>query len=257
MNRGLWAGVWVLLAGCQAPPKPAELIPPPSRASGAWVVVEDYRPEWEKRPFSGPVTLFPAWKAHPNPWTQLAKEAEAVVGAMPEKPERVDVFVSSFRLVKKDEGPAQTPADPSDTVRFGSQTVADLNGRRNAVAYEKLRSATQAGDAKTATEIGTGLVFQNGDPSVGVTAPGSDVGAESAPGVLGDHPPGASCRMRATVRVVYPGGKEQQVEVRALAVGENAGGSKYYGEALDQAVKSVVRQFGNQVRQGVGLPPDG
>jgi hypothetical protein len=254
MDRGLWAGVLLLAIGCQtAPTVPAEQIPPPSRASGSWVVVEDQRPDWERQPFTGRVTLFRPGKVYPSPWAQLAKEAEAVVAALPEKPERVDVTVVSFRLVHKDGAHAPLP-DPSDNVRIGNRPVSAFNKLSNGPDYERLKSATQAGDVTTANAVGAGLVFQNGDPSVGVTAPRTSA-EDTTPGALGEHPTGASCRVRAVVRVVFPGGREQQIDVQVVATGQNLSGSKYYGEALDDAVKSAVRQFGFQFRQGVGLVP--
>ena len=124
-------------------------------------------------------------------------------------------------------------------------------------AAMQLKSRTQEVDVanqKTANAVGKGLIFQNGDPSIGVgTPPQPDDGM---PGVLDDHPPGASCRVRATVRLIFPGGREQLVDVKAIAAGQNTSGTKYYGEALDFATKMAIRQYGNQFRKAVGLPTD-
>ena len=102
MNRRLGAGVCFVVAviGCQAPPVLVEKFPEPSRASGSWVVLEDRRPAWEKSPFEGPVvSLYRFSRVSPSPWVRLQKATEAVVTDLPEKPERVDVVVTSFRLV--------------------------------------------------------------------------------------------------------------------------------------------------------------
>jgi len=255
MSWRFWAGVLLLAVGCQttrvAVPDP---VPGPFDVGGVKVVFDDARPGWERSPFAGPVSLHRLGRVYPNPWAQLAKETEAVVAALPEKPARVEVTVVSFRLINKEQanGP---PPDPSDNVQIGKQPLSGLNNRANAVDYERLKSATAAGDVKGATTIGTGLVFQNGDPSIGVVAPQEK---DDGPGTAFDeHPAGASCRVRAVVRLVYPDGRDRRLDVRAVAPGENTSGSKYYGEALDAAVANAVRQFGFQFRQGVGPPPGG
>src|SRR5829696_3074910 len=109
MNRCVAAGVCFVaaVAGCQTAPRLVEPFPEPSRASGAWVVLDDQRPAWEKAPFSGPVvSLYRFSRVSPNPWVRLQKATEAVVAELPEKPERVDVVVASFRLVSKEAEPA-------------------------------------------------------------------------------------------------------------------------------------------------------
>ena len=256
MNRGLGLCVVLLvLLGCQTtqPVAVHEAIPPPFTVNGTAVALADERWGWEREPFNGPVTLYRLGRVTPNPWSQLAKETEAIVAAMPEKPERVDVIVTSFRLVRKADQPNVKP-DPSENVRIGKQSLAGLNVSQNGLAYEQLKSAMQTGDQKTANAVGKGLIFQNGDPSIGVgTPPQPDDGM---PGVLDDHPPGASCRVRATVRLIFPGGREQLVDVKAIAAGQNTSGTKYYGEALDFATKMAIRQYGNQFRKAVGLPTD-
>src|SRR5262245_6249542 len=104
MARGLWV-VCLLAVGCKAtgakpPAPPADQLPPPSQVGNTGIVIDDRRPDWEKRPFTGPVTLYHLGKVTPNPWDQLAKETEAVVAAMPQKPDRVSVTVTAFRLIK-------------------------------------------------------------------------------------------------------------------------------------------------------------
>src|SRR5207253_9570221 len=98
--------------GCKGPPtsastkcytSPADDLPPASQVGDTGIVIDDRRPGWEKQPFVGPVSLYHLGKVKPNPWDQLARETEAVVAAMPQKPDRVSVTVTSFRLVKKDD----------------------------------------------------------------------------------------------------------------------------------------------------------
>ena len=71
-----------------------------------------------------------------------------------------------------------------------------------------------------------------------------------------DHPNGASCAIQATIRVIYPGGREQTVPVKTLNRGGNESGTMYWGGAIDNASKAAVIQFGRQFRSGVGLNPD-
>ena len=245
----------LLAIGCQsAPPVPREAIPPPIAVNGATLTITDERWGWERVPFDGPITLYRLGRISPNPWAQLAKETEAIVSAMPEKPQQVDVLVTSFRLVRKDDKP-RLGSDPSDNVKIGKQSVAGLNSSQNRLAYDQLKTATQAGDHQAASAVGKGLLFQNGDPAISVGTPPADE-AEAAPGTLADHPPGASCRIRATVRLTFPDRHEKLVDVKAIAAGQNTSGTQYYGEALDFAVKMAVRQYGNQFRKAVGLPVD-
>ena len=246
---------FLVAIGCQsAPPVAREAIPPPFAVNGTAVAITDERWEWERSPIDGPITLYRLGRVTPNPWSQLARETEAIVAAMPEKPQRVDVIVTSFRLVRKDDKPSILN-DPSDSVKIGKQSVAGLNSSQNRLAYDQLKTATQAGDHQAASAVGKGLLFQNGDPAISVGTPPADE-AEAAPGTLADHPPGASCRVRATVRLTFPDGHEKLIDLKAIAAGQNTSGTQYYGEALDFAVKMAVRQYGNQFRKAVGLPID-
>ena len=70
---------------------------------------------------------------------------------------------------------------------------------------------------------------------------------------LRDHPIGASCSIQAKVRMVFAGGREQTVDVKAIARGANESGTAYWGEAIDFAARTAVQQFGQQLRNGVGL----
>jgi hypothetical protein len=47
------------------------------------------------------------------------------------------------------------------------------------------------------------------------------------------------------------------VDVKTIARGANESGTVYWGEAMDFAARSAVRDFGRQFRAGVGLPADG
>jgi hypothetical protein len=253
--RQFGAAALLLIVGCQtAPPAPPrDVIPPPFAASGATVTFSDERHDWEKHAVNGPTTIYRLGRVTPNPWSQLAKETEAIVAAMPEKPHRVDVFVTSFRLVRKEDKPSIH--DPSDNVTIGKQSVAALNSRQNAASYQQLQLASQNRDQQATDAAGKNLLFANGSPAIAVQG-GKPEDPEDAPGSLGEHPPGASCRVRATVRLTFADGREKLVDVKAIAAGQNTTGTQYYGEALDFAAKMAVRQYGNQMRAGLGLPQE-
>jgi hypothetical protein len=243
----------VVLAGCQTapPPKPQEAIPAPFTAHGATISLLDERHDWEKQQVVGPVSIYRISRVFPNAWTQLAKETEAVVGTMSEKPQRVEVFVTSFRLVRKEDKPSIH--DPSDNVKIGKQTVAGLNGSQNKLAYEQLRQANANGDQKAANAVGTGLLFADGNPAIAVK--GRTEEPEEMPGTLSEHPAGASCRVRATVRMTFADGREKVMDVKAICAGQNTSGTQYWGEALDFAAGQAVRQYGHQLRTELGVNP--
>ncbi|MDB5311664.1 MAG: hypothetical protein JWO38_5866 [Gemmataceae bacterium] len=231
MNRGLWVGVVLLVVGCSVKKyytPPPEQLPQPADANGVRVVIEDARPEQERQPFTGPVCLYHPSRVKPNPWDQLVNETRAVAAAMPEKPEKVEIVVTSFRLVQKDDLLAKKAAT------VGRPMVA------NPVRQSGPPDPTASG--------------QNSSPAGSDTGPGKD---SLLWGFLDGHPTGASCAVRATVRFIYPGGRDQRVNVDRIAAGQNLSGTKYYGDALEDAAKSVVRQYGIQLRQGVGLQPGG
>jgi hypothetical protein len=225
MNRGIWAGVVLLMVGCTAKKyytPPPEQLPPPADVNGVKVTIEDARPELERRPFTGPVCLYHPSRVKPSPWDQLVTETQTVVAAMPEKPERVDVVVTSFRLVLKDDLSAKKHGDRPMVANPVRPDKADptTSGQGNSPA-----------ESETGPEKGSWLW-----------------------GFLDAHPAGASCAVKATVRFVYPGGREQAVDVDRIAAGQNLTGTKYLGDAIEDAVRTVVRLYGAQVRQGVGLP---
>src|SRR5262249_47904349 len=70
------------------------------------------------------------------------------------------------------------------------------------------------------------------------------------------HPLGASCALQANVRLIYPGGQEQTVNVETIVNGANNTQTAYHGEAIDAAAKNALFQYGRQFRSGVGLNPD-
>jgi hypothetical protein len=248
------AAVLFLAIGCKTPPPPPkEAVPPPFNANGVAFTFSDERHEWEKQQVSGPTTIYRLGRVSPNPWSQLSKETESFVAALPEKPARVDVFVTSFRLVRKED--KKSIHDPSDDVTIGKQSVAGLNAKQNAVAYEQLRMGSQNRDQKSLDTVGKNLLFADGQPAVGVQN-GMPEEPDEIPGSLAEHPPGASCRVRATVRLTYADGREKVLDVKAIAAGQNTTGSQYYGEALDFAARMAVRQYGNQMRTALGLPQE-
>lgn len=259
MNRGLSAGVAlvVAVAGCQAPPKLVEPFPEPSRASGAWVVLEDRRPGWEKAPFDGPVvSLYRFSRVSPNPWVRLQKATEAVVAELTEKPERVDVVVTSFRLVSKlAEAPPRT--EEGGTVRVAGQNASILgtgkSGANERTAYDLARSAQAAGDQKGAQNAVNQLAFQGGAPSAGVQV-GEAPAVELPEGPLDGLAPGAHCALRGVIRLTYPGGRDQDVPFAVLAGRPNETGSRYWGETLEQATQLAMVQFTRDLRGKLGLP---
>src|SRR5262245_28335730 len=108
MTRGVWAALVVCAvgSGCMGPqyytPAPEQL-PQPANVNGTMVQITDQRPEWEKKPFTGKVCLYDLGKSHPNAWAQLSEEVNAIIAELPQKPERAEVVVTSFRIVRNPE----------------------------------------------------------------------------------------------------------------------------------------------------------
>ncbi len=255
MNRAFAAGVGLVVAavGCQAPPKLVEPFPEPSRASGAWVVLEDRRPDWEKAPFAGPVfSLYRFSRVSPNPWVRLLRATEAVVAELPEKPERADVVVSSFRLVTKEANPVSAPRDANGNAIEPGGTTAGLS-QQSVVA---LGFAT-IDKALPATKAGPGAVTKAGNPfAPKPPAEGLVAATDDQPGgPLEGLPPGATCSLRGAIRLTYPGGGVKDVPFDVLAGRPNQTGSAYWGETLEEVTTLAMIQFTRQVRERVGLPP--
>jgi hypothetical protein len=258
MNRWLGAGVClaVAVAGCETPPKLVEPFPVPSRASGAWVVLEDRRPEWEKAPFTGPVvSLYRLTRVSPNPWVRLQQATEAVVADLPEKPERVDVVVASFRLVSKEADPAPR-REEGGTVQVVGQNGVPLGTGANravdALNYERARSAASSGDRNLAEQATAALGMTGSAPATSSQIQPTAIIVPD--GALDGLAPGATCALRGVIRVTYPGGAEKDVPFAVLAGRPNETGSRYWGETLEQAAQLAMLQYTRQVRQGVGLP---
>lgn len=262
MNRAIALGV-VVFVGCQAAPKLVEPFPEPSRASGAWVVLEDRRPGWEKTPFSGPVvSLYRFSRVSPNPWMRLQKATEAMVAELPDKPERVDVVVTSFRLVSKEDEPAAR-TEAGGTVQVGRRNATGLGtgktGNVDRTNYELARSAQNAGDTRGAGQA-LGQLSGTGTPGTTPTTPALGVSVGEAPtvelpeGPLDGLAPGAHCALRGVIRLTYPGGRDKDLPFAVLAGRPNQTGSKYWGETLEEATKLAMLQYTRQVRQGFGLP---
>jgi hypothetical protein len=240
MTRGVWARLVVcaLAAGCTGPqyyPAPPENLPSPANVAGVAVQITDQRPEWEKKPFTGVVCLYHLGKAHPDAWAQLAEETNAVVAAMSQKPERVEVVVSSFRLVRS-----------ADTVpRFRDFS----NGPHPNPAMRTQQMARANAEERERT------LARNGSTGDG---PPNKVERALAPKddprrLLADHPAGASCSIRATVRLAFANGLTQTVEVQTIARAPNDSGTGYWGEAIDNAARAAVFDFGRQFRAGAGI----
>lgn len=253
MWRTIWTGLAVCAVGvgCVGPQyytPPPEQVPPPAVVAGTTVQIVDQRPEWEKKPFTGVVCLYHLGKAHPDAWAQLLEETNAVVNAMPQKPERVEVVVTSFRLVRSVDntkrfhdwgaGPTPNPAARTQQITRTNaeerqQTLARVNGANTGVPDQRPVAEGPGNKVEMA-------LSSKDDPRR----------------MLADHPSGASCAIQATVRLIFPGGREQSVDVKTLNRGANDTGTAYMGEAMDAAARAAVMQFGRQFRSGVGLNPD-
>ena len=210
MTRVVWAA-WVVCAigGCSGPQyyaAPPEKIPPPVNVNGTTVQIIDQRPEWEKKPFTGVVCLYHLGKAHPDGWAQLAEETNAIVAALPQRPERVDVVISSFQLVRSGETVKQyrdlsTVQNPNPGPQ--SQGLArSMNDQGNSVTGTNPGSQSQRGNAPDAAPNKLEMAF----------APKDDPRR-----MLTDHPAGVSCSIEATIRLVFPGGREQTIPVKTIA----------------------------------------
>jgi len=258
MNRVIAFGVAAFVVGCQSAPELVEPFPEPSRASGSWVVLEDRRPAWEKETFEGPVvSLYRFSRVKENPWFRLQKATEAVVADLPEKPERVDVVVTSFRLVSKAAEPAPR-TEEGGTVQVGGRSATGLgagpNRTADAAAYELSRSAAASGDRQLAQQAAGALAFRGGAPAAGVQL-GEAPAVELPEGPLDGLAAGAHCNIRGVIRLTYPGGRDKDIPFHVLAGRPNETGSRYWGETLEQATQLGIVQYTRQVRQGLGLPP--
>ncbi|MBN9118293.1 MAG: hypothetical protein J0I06_03885 [Planctomycetes bacterium] len=249
MTRGVWAAVAVCAVGvgCNSPQyytAPAEQLPQPVNIGGTTVQIVDQRPDWEKKPFTGAVCLYHLDKAHPGAWAQLADETNAVVAALPQKPERVEVAVTSFRLVRS-----------GDT----GKRYRDINNAPNVNPNIQMQASMRADDERREQQRRDreGITGAT-DKQIAADKPGNDIellfaSKDDPRRMLREHPIGASCSIQAKVRLVYPGGREQTVDVNAIARGANSSGTAYWGEAIDFAARTAVHQFSEQFRSGVGL----
>jgi hypothetical protein len=265
MNRVLSVAVLLLAVGCKgtngqrtAYSHPPDVIP--STANG--ITIDDRRPDWEKRPFTGPVSLFHLGKVNPNPWEQLAKETEAVLAEMPQKPDRVTVTVTAFRLIKKDDGAAAKSGDPVQ-VQVGNRNSTQGNRAdfADTLNYQTALNAQRSGDTTTLQRVGAAITGQgppgttNGTPPVGVGV-GSVKPPENENDFFNEYGPGATCEVHATIRLTFPGGQEQVLNAKGIGASRNTSDTAYWGDALDFSVRQAVLNYGNQFRKGVGLQPE-
>jgi hypothetical protein len=244
MVRRTWA-VWVVgavgaLGGCGGPQYynvPPDKIPPTANVGGVAVQIIDQRPDWEKKPFTGSVSLYHLGKAHPDVWSQIAEQTSATVAELPQKPEHVDVVISSVQLVRS-----------GDTAR----PYRDLstNGQSSNPGVQAFGRST--GDQGGA---GAGPPPQQRPAADG---PQNKLEMMFAPRddprrLLTDHPAGVSCSIQATVRLTYPGGNVQTVPVKTIFRAPNDSGTDYYGQAIDNSARGAVIEFARQFRAGVGV----
>jgi hypothetical protein len=248
MTRGIGAGLvaCAIAVGCGGPQyyaAPPDVIPPPVNVNGAAVQIVDQRPEWEKKPFTGVVCLYHLGKVHPkDAWAQLSDETDAVVAALPQKPARVEVVVTSFQLVRSGE-----------TVPRYRDLSAGPNANPNVQSQALGRSTN--GDTRDQMSSGSGVTTAGGPVA---ETPTNKLEMAFAPKddprrLLADHPAGASCSIEATVRLVYPGGGEQSVPVKTIYRAPNDSSAGYYGQALDAAARGAVIDFGRKFRAAMGL----
>ncbi|HEX4613029.1 MAG TPA: hypothetical protein VH092_32870 [Urbifossiella sp.] len=264
MNRGLGVGVCAVaaawaVAGCQAPPVLVEKFPEPSRAGGAWVVLDDRRPDWEKTPFSGPiVTMYRFSRVSPSPWFRLQKATDDVVAQLPDKPERVDVVVVAFRIASKD-ADLGSRSEAGGKVRPVGGYVSSIGtgqtqtGVGDVAAYEQARTASANGDARSAKQALGVLTAPGGALSSVLPVPSAPVDQPET--AFDGLPPGATCSLRGIIRLTYPGGRDRDVPFNVQASQPNITGTRYWGETLEEATRQAIVQYTFQFRQGVGLPP--
>lgn len=258
MTQGVWAGLvaGALCAagtGCSGPQyyeAPPEKMPLATSVTGTTVQIIDQRPEWERKPFTGVVCLYHLGKAHPDAWAQLAEEASAVVAEMPQKPERVEVVVSSFRLVRAGDTAGHFRDFSKGPNPNPNARVIDPNARNPEVVRD--RQVSQSGVTTADAAVPGGSAGDKHGNDVEMMFAGKDDPRRK----LRDHPAGASCSIEAKVRLVFPGGRERTVDVKTLALGGKDARTVYWGEALDDAAKKAAFQFGRQFRAGVGMNPD-
>lgn len=249
MTRGVWAGVvaFAVGAGCVGPQfytPPPEQVPPAADVGGSTVQLLDQRPEWEKKPFTGVVCLYHLGKAQPNAWGQLTEETNAIVSAMPQKPQRVEVAVTSFRLVRAgDTAPRFRDWSAGPNANPGARTQAMVRAN----AEEREQRLSQSGSAPSRTA---------GD-RVGNEVEMTFTSKDDPRRMLTDHPVGASCAIQAKVQLTFADGREQTVEIKTIARGANESGTAYWGDALNFATRAATRDFGRQFRVAIGLPADG
>jgi hypothetical protein len=166
---------------------------------------------------------------------------------MPQKPERVEVVVTSFRLVRSaDSAPKfrDWGAGPNPNPNAQQAAMTRANGEEREQRLAQVNGGTSVPQSRTTTD---------GPPNKLEMAFSSK---DDPRRMLQEHPSGASCAIRAKVRLVFPGGAEQSVDVKTLNRGANDTGTAYRGEAMDSAARAAVLQFGRQFRSGVGLNPD-
>ena len=237
MNRIRWMGIVLLIAGCRTtpptPPPPLEPIPAPQVVNGAQVIFSDNRPAWEKTPFvASSVSLYNLAGTSPTPWALLAQETVSIVGAMPQKPERVEVAVASFRLVHKT-GAAR-------------ERGVDATGKTWGIGGMQPNTVGLVADATTPDAKGPDGLSQ----WLGVTSSPKESHLGEDP--IDNHPPGTSCQLRATIKITFPGGRVQNVNVLAIANGESD--TKYSGDARTMALKGAIQKYIFEFQQALAGP---
>jgi hypothetical protein len=248
MSRGAWAVwvVWVVCAigGCGGPQyytAPPENLPAPTNVNGTAVQIIDQRPDWEKKPFTGTVCLYHLGKAHA--WEQLAEQTSATVAALPQPPERVEVVVSSFQLVRS-----------GDTAKPYRDISGGANPTPNVMSQGVGRNAPDQGGSQPGMGMSSNAPMQQKTPD----APPNRLELAFAPKgdprrMLTEHPPGVSCSIEATIKLIFPGGNVQTIPVKSIARAPNDSGTEYYGQAIDNAARAAVFDYASKFRTAVGI----
>ncbi len=197
------------------------------------MIFTDSRPAWEKTPFTeSNVTLYTLTGTSPTPWALLAQETASIVGAMPEKPERVEVAVASFRLVHK--------------LSIAHSRGVDASGKTWGIGGFKPNTLGMDPDAATTETSGVDGIGQ----WLGVTSGPKE--AHTGEDRIDEHPPGTSCQLRATIKITYPGGRVQNVSVVAIANGQS--NTKYAGDARTMALKGAIQKYVYEFQQALTGP---
>lgn len=229
MTRGLLGAVCLVGVGCTNLnyQKLRDIPPPPAvtAETGTEFRITDARPGWEKKPFQDAISLHAIGGVTPAFWEQLRGTLFTTVGELSEPPGRVEVVIRSVQIVGKD----------------SARVEREAAGRK--VIHPEPAADVSLGD------VAGNLLF---GPLIemAVNAPWQ----KRYPAALEKSPDGISCTIKAEVHVNWVGGRSRVVPVFVIATTANTSGTRYAGDAIDEAVRLVMTQFATHLRRGLGLP---